>query len=104
MADIAVVALLSLGMGIQALCAIGVMVMNDPFDRLHFTGPSGLGVLTVSAAIIVDEGLSVAGAKSLLVAVVIIVSGPVLTHATARAARIRQFGHWVAMPGEKVGD
>lgn len=104
MRDIAVVVLLSVGMGIQALCAIGVLVMDDPFDRLHFTGPAGLGVLAVAAAILVKEGLSVAGVKSLLVAVLIIVSSPVLTHATARAARIRQFGHWVAMPAEKVGD
>jgi multisubunit Na+/H+ antiporter MnhG subunit len=29
-------------------------------------------------------------------------TSPILTHATARAARVRQYGHWEALPYEEV--
>jgi multicomponent Na+:H+ antiporter subunit G len=101
---VVVVFLLFLGMGIQVICAIGVLVMSDLFDRIHYAGPSSLGVLAVAAAIVVDDGFSVAGVKAILVAVVVFVGNPVLAHATARAGRVRQFGHWVAMPAERADD
>ena len=40
----------------------------------------------------------------MLVFVLLLITNPVVTHATARAARIRQFGHWVALRAERVDE
>jgi multicomponent Na+:H+ antiporter subunit G len=73
------------------------------FDRLHYTGPATtIGALAIAVSIVVDAGWSASSVKAMLVVVLMFVTNPVLTHATARAARIRQFGHWVALRAERV--
>lgn len=102
MRNVIVYVLLVLGVSIVGLCALGIAVMDDVFDRLHFTGPASIGAFLIAIAVLVDDGFSVAGMKAVLVAVLLAGINPILTHATARAARVRQFGHWVAMPEESV--
>jgi multicomponent Na+:H+ antiporter subunit G len=101
--DLAVVALLVLGVGVTLLSCAGVLVMRNPYDRLHYTGPAAvLAPVAIAAAVVLEERLSAAGIKALLVALLLLVTNPVLTHATARAGRIRQFGEWTVQPGEQV--
>jgi monovalent cation/proton antiporter MnhG/PhaG subunit len=93
--ELAVVVLLAFGVGVTLLSCLGVLVMRDPYDRLHYTGPAAvLAPVAIAAAVVVEEQLSAAGIKALLIALVLVVTNPVLGHATARAARIRQFGEW----------
>jgi multisubunit Na+/H+ antiporter MnhG subunit len=61
-----------------------------------------LGAFGIAMSIVVEEGWYAGSVKALLVFVLLLVTSPVLTHATARAARIRQFGHWVALRAERV--
>lgn len=90
-------------MGAALLSSLGANAMDDVFDRLHFLSPATtVAPVAIAAAIIVEESFSPAGIKSLIVAVLMVVTGPVLTHATARAARVRQFGHWKTVEGERV--
>ncbi len=82
---LAIAATASIGAG------IGVLVMPTPYARLHYAGL----VTTVAApacavAVAIAEGLWPAGAKALLVSLAMIVTGPVVTHATARAARAQE--------------
>jgi multicomponent Na+:H+ antiporter subunit G len=85
------------------LSALGILVMRDPYERLHYMTPaSTLGAVAVAAAIALDAPFFQAGSKALLVTLVLVCTNPVLSHATARAARIRQFGHWVIQPDEKT--
>ena len=89
------VVLLAFGVGVTLLSCLGVLVMRDPYDRLHYTGPAAvLAPVAIAAAVVLEEQLSAAGIKALLVALVLVATNPVLGHATARAARIRQFGEW----------
>jgi multisubunit Na+/H+ antiporter MnhG subunit len=46
--------------------------------------------------------LSTNGIKALAAALLLLLTSPILTHATARAARVRQYGHWKALPYEEV--
>ena len=93
--ELAVVVLLAFGVGVTLLSCLGVLVMRDPYDRLHYTGPAAvLAPVAIAAAVVLEERLSAAGIKALLVALVLVVTNPVLGHATARAARIRQYGEW----------
>ena len=94
--------LLVLGTGTLVLSAVGVLVMRSVYDRLHYVGSASVGTALVCVAVTVRESFSLIGNKTLLIAFFLIVSGPVLTHATARAARIRERGEWSIKEGERV--
>jgi monovalent cation/proton antiporter MnhG/PhaG subunit len=99
--DVLVAVLLTLGVGVELLCCTGVLVMRGVYDRLHYTGPAGFGAVLISAAVVVREGLlSQIGVKAILIAAVLLVVSPVLVHATARAARLRERGELQAQPHE----
>jgi multicomponent Na+:H+ antiporter subunit G len=100
--ELAVAALLVVGVAAALLSCLGVLVMGNAYDRLHYTAPAAtLAPALLAAAIVLEEGLSAVAVKALLVAVVLVATNPVLSHATARAARIRQFGHWSVQEHEQ---
>ena len=95
MRAIAVDVLLGVGVASILLSTLGVLFMRDALDRLHFTAPaSTLAPVCLAAAVLVEEPLSSAAVKAVLVAAAIVLTTPVLSHATARAARIREEGSW----------
>jgi monovalent cation/proton antiporter MnhG/PhaG subunit len=99
--DVVVVVLLVLGVGIELVCCLGVLVMRNVYDRLHYTGPASFGAVLIAAAVVIREGLlSQIGTKAVLVAAVLLVVSPALVHATARAARLRERGELRAQPHE----
>ena len=85
-------ALLIAGVAVELLCCIGVLVMRGPYARLHYTAPAGIGALLVAVAVLVRQGFSLIGDQALLLAAFVLVTAPVLSHVTARAARIRALG------------
>jgi multicomponent Na+:H+ antiporter subunit G len=94
LADAVVDVLLVLGVTVELLCCVGVLVMEDAYDKLHYLGPAAIvGPLAIAAAIVVRESFSQAGIKALLTAGLLIVASPVMSHATARALYIRQRDH-----------
>ncbi len=90
------VLLLIAGGVIELLAVLGLCVMRDAYDRLHYVGLVGFGALLISVAILVRESFSLIGDKALLVGVILIVSGPVLTQTTMRSLLIRELGDWRA--------
>ena len=99
--DLAVAVLLALGVATALMSALGLLASRDPYDQLHFTGPATvISPVALAAAVLVEEPLSSAGIKAVLVALIMIATGPILLHATARAARVRERGRWVVLPEE----
>lgn len=98
---VAVAVLLGLAVVVGWGCALGVTVAGRDLDRLHFLSPlTAIAVPAVGAAIVVEHSpISISGAKVLIIFVVLLVSGPVTSHALARAERIRDTGDW--RPSEK---
>jgi multicomponent Na+:H+ antiporter subunit G len=95
-------ALLVLGVGIELGCCLGVLVMRGVYDKLHYTSPaSTLGVLAIAGAVLLRESIVGYGLKTILITLALLITNPILTHATARAARIRQFGAWTVQEEEK---
>lgn len=94
--------LLWVGVGLAIVSCLGVLVMRDVYDRLHYTGPAILGAVFVAAAICVRDGMSLVANKALLTAAFLLVTGPVLTHATARAARDAERGSWKDGIGDEI--
>jgi len=86
--------LLAVGVAIELACCVGVLVMEDAYDKLHYLGPAAIvGPLFIAVAVVVRESLGPAGIKSLLTAALLAVASPVLSHATARALYIRRRDH-----------
>ena len=74
--------------------------MRDALDQLHFTGAGGddradrrRGRSAASRS-----RCRSAGIKAVIVALLLFITSPVLSHATARSARIREHGRWRCSP------
>jgi multicomponent Na+:H+ antiporter subunit G len=92
--EILVAALLAIGVALELTSVLGVLVGSNVYARLHFASPaSTFTPLAMAIAVVLHYGpFSQAGVKSAIVAALIVLLGPALAHATARAARIRQKG------------
>jgi len=92
--SVAIVVLIVFGVAVELACCVGVLVMRDAHDKLHYIGPAAiLGPVAIAVAIVLRESLSQAGVKAIITAVLLIVANPVLTHATGRALYIRRRDH-----------
>jgi multisubunit Na+/H+ antiporter MnhG subunit len=92
------------GCSLQLIAVLGLAVMRNAYDRLHYVGLAGYGALLIGVAILVRQSFSLLGNKALLTGAVLALFGPVLAHATARSLRIREHGDWRHPPhraGEK---
>jgi multisubunit Na+/H+ antiporter MnhG subunit len=79
------------------LSCVAVLIVKDLYERLHYLSPPAtVTILCFTAAVIVDKHFSQGGIKAFLIMIVLLLMNAVLTHATARAARIRQFGRWIS--------
>lgn len=88
MRDVAAWVLLGAGAAIELLSVLGVVLLRDPYDRLHYVGAGIVAALLVGAAIVVRESFSLIGIRTILLAAFLLFTGPVLTHVTARALRL----------------
>jgi multisubunit Na+/H+ antiporter MnhG subunit len=82
------------GVALLLACALGVLVMRTPYDRLHYASAAGWGAGLVAVAIVARESFSLIGDKALATAAALVLCGPVLAHVTARAGRVREHGAW----------
>jgi monovalent cation/proton antiporter MnhG/PhaG subunit len=93
--NVAIGVLLAIACAAVLVSAVGVLAARDAYAKLHYLAPAAtIAVVAVAAAVVVREGLNQAGIKAILTGVVLFVMNPVLTHATARAARVRERGRW----------
>jgi monovalent cation/proton antiporter MnhG/PhaG subunit len=92
---VAVVLLIAGGL-LELIAVLGLCVMRDVYDRLHYVGMAGFGALLIGVAIVVRESFSLIGDKALLVGVVLVLTGPVMVQTTARSLLIRDLGDWRA--------
>ncbi len=100
---IATAILLGLAVGLAVLCSFGMAIMRDAFQRLHFAASVvSVSSLLIVIAVFLEEGEWQARLKVMLTAVLLFGLNAVLTHATARAIRIRKTGHWKVKPDERI--
>jgi multicomponent Na+:H+ antiporter subunit G len=75
--------------------------MRDVYQKLHFVTPISLiAPALVAVAVLVQQGFSENTVETWLALLFLIVAGPFLTHATIRAARIRETGDWRLRRGD----
>ena len=80
--------LLFLGVGLELAAALGVATMRGVLQRVHYTGLAMVGSVPIAAAVVVRESFSLAAMGPLLLCAYLLVSSPLLTHVTARAAGV----------------
>jgi monovalent cation/proton antiporter MnhG/PhaG subunit len=91
MRNVIVDALLVVGVGAELLCCIGVAVMRTTWDRLHYTAAgTTVGPFCILAAVLVREGFGQVGLDAIAAVAILFLAGPLVIHATARAARAMQ--------------
>jgi multisubunit Na+/H+ antiporter MnhG subunit len=87
--------LLALAVLVVLVSSVGVLVMRGAYDKIHFLTPVSLvAPFLVAVAIGVQMGFRENTSGSWLMLAFLVLSGPFLTHATLRAARIREKGDW----------
>ena len=82
------------GSGLCVVATLGLVVMRDWQDRVHYVGLSSFGVFLIAVAILVRESFSLIGDKALVTGVTLLLAGPVVVHVTLRSGRIRTLGDW----------
>jgi multicomponent Na+:H+ antiporter subunit G len=83
---------------------VGLLVMRDVYQRLHYVTPVALiAPLLLGLAVLAQSGWSESSSLTWLALLFMIVAGPFLTHATIRAARIRETGDWRPGHGREDG-
>lgn len=88
MANAAVDVLLALGVAGELLCIAGVVAMRTVFARLHYAAAATtVPAWLVLAAVLVREHVSSGGLQAIAAVAFLFLLNPVLTIATARAAR-----------------
>jgi monovalent cation/proton antiporter MnhG/PhaG subunit len=100
--DILVDVFLTAGVLAQLIACVGVVAFGNVFDRLHFAGAGAtLGPLLIGAAVLTRYTTSTAGISTIVVMVFLVVLGPAIVIATARAARRLDFGRVEATDAER---
>jgi multisubunit Na+/H+ antiporter MnhG subunit len=84
------------------VCAVGVLVMPDPFQKLHYLAPPAAFASFLVAAAVFVRGNATGGIKAVLAALVLLAINAAVTHATARAARIRDAGQLAPTGDEEI--
>jgi multisubunit Na+/H+ antiporter MnhG subunit len=99
--DVFTCVLLGLAVVTVAGAALGILLMRDAYQKLHFVTPAALiAPLLVTLAVLVRNGLDENTGETCLALVFLMISGPYLSHATMRAIRVRETGDW--RPGKNA--
>ena len=93
--DVGTDILLGLAVLVVLGASLGVLLMRDAYQKLHFVTPAALvAPVLVALAVLVQAGLVEKSGETCLALVVMVIAGPYLSHATMRAIRVRERGDW----------
>jgi multisubunit Na+/H+ antiporter MnhG subunit len=75
--------------------SLGVLVMRDAYQKLHFVTPAALvAPFLVALAVLVQMGAYENTGETFLALFFLVIAGPFVSHATIRAIRVREKGDW----------
>jgi multisubunit Na+/H+ antiporter MnhG subunit len=83
--DVTVDVLLALAVLGEAVCVLGLLICVSAIDRLHYAGAATtIPPALIAGAVVVDRRGTQPSINAIVVAVLLLVLGAVLSHATAR--------------------
>ncbi len=75
------------GVAVEIACCLGLLLSRNVYARIHFMGPATIvAPVCIAVAVLIAEGLGQASIKAMIIALILIVTSPILSHATARMA------------------
>jgi multisubunit Na+/H+ antiporter MnhG subunit len=96
-------ALLAAAVAVTVVYALGLAVMRDAYQRLHYPGPVvGIAGPLVAAAVWLHDPQAPARIKVTLVVLLLLAANPIIAHATAKAVRLRTLGRWPVRRHERI--
>lgn len=99
--DLAVDVLLVVAVLGEVLCVVGLLAGRTAIDKLHYAGAaSTLPPFFIAAAVVVKKEGTQPAINAIVIAVLLLVLGAVVNHATARVARRRSEGELTARASE----
>ncbi len=85
------------------LGVLGMWRMKEPMQALHYLSmPAAMGSIILTVAVFLETGNSQAAWKMMMITLILLISNSIVTHATARAFRARQLGHWEPRNGDPI--
>ena len=100
--DVGADVLLGLAVLVVAGASLGVLLMRDAYQKLHFVTPAALvAPVLVALAVLVQTGLDENTGETCVALLFLAVAGPYLSHATMRAIRVRETGDWRSGPAAR---
>jgi multisubunit Na+/H+ antiporter MnhG subunit len=101
--QIIIAILLGFAVLIAFLCTLGMIVMRDAFQRLQFSTPViSIAAICITIAVWLDDPAWGARLKMLCITITLFWMNSILTHATARAIRIRDHDQLAPEKGEDI--
>ena len=92
--------------GVVLSCWLGVAGMwrmPEPMQSLHYLSiPATVGAILLVAAVFLSLGVCGASLKAVVITGVLLISNSVVTHATSRAFRARELGHWEPLDSDAI--
>lgn len=84
------------------LGVLGIWRMKEPMQALHYLSLPAAGAVCLTLAVLTSQGPGQAFWKVLLISAILLATNSVVTHATARAFRARELGHWEPIEGDPI--
>ena len=92
--EIVAAVLVCLGVGLGGVATLGVVVMRDWQDRLHYAGLAALASACIGIAVLVRNSFSLIGDKALVTTLILLVASPLANQVILRSGRLRSLGDW----------
>ena len=87
--------LLGLAVLVVLGASAGLLLMRDPYQKLHFVTPAALvAPILIALALLVRHGVYENTGETFLAVLFMVIAGPFVSHATIRAIRVREKGDW----------
>ena len=101
--DMASAILLGIMVTTTMISCWALVLFRNAFQRMHYLSVvTTVSTFSLLIAVVIKEGWGQATIKTVLAFIVLLLINAVVTHATARAARIRQYGDWGPTPEEHI--
>ena len=95
--------LVGIAVALAVICGVGVAIVTKALERLHFSASvTSFSAVLIAVAVWIDDPTWQSRLKVALVALVLFVMNSILSHATARAIRIRDDQHFEPRPKDHI--
>ena len=96
-------ALVCFSVGVTVFFSFAMLRMRDAYQQIHFMSPpAALGAPLLALAILLQQGVKPESFKAFFIVFILLLMNSIVSHATARAFRIRENPDRPPAPNQEV--